>query len=44
MENGVQQKFNSYPDHIKPMMNDLRDLIYEAAKTTDGVGMEETEQ
>jgi hypothetical protein len=38
MENKVQQKFSSYPDHIKPKMESLRDLIYEVAQTTEGVG------
>ena len=43
MNNIVKQKFNSYPKHIRPKMESLRNLIYEAAKTTDGVGeIEET--
>lgn len=43
MENTVRQKFNSYPDHIKPKMENLRELIYDVAKNTDGVGeLEET--
>lgn len=43
MENKVKQKFSSYPDRIKPKMESLRDLIYEAAKNTEGVGeLEET--
>ena len=43
MKNDVKQKFNSYPEHIKPKMMKLRNLIYEVAKTTDGVGeLEET--
>ncbi len=43
MKNIVKQKFNSYPQHIKPKMENLRNLIYETAKTTDGVGeLEET--
>lgn len=32
-----------YPDHIKPKMHALRDLIYEVASSTEGVGeIEET--
>lgn len=43
MEKGVKQKFDSYPDHIKPKMESLRDLIYEVAKSTEDVGeIEET--
>lgn len=43
MENTVEQKFNSYPNHIKPKMESLRNLIYEVAKGTEGVGdLEET--
>ena len=43
MKNIVRQKFNSYPNHIKPKMENLRSLIYEVAKSTDGVGeIEET--
>jgi Domain of unknown function (DU1801) len=43
MKNAVKQKFNSYPKHIKPKMESLRNLIYKVAKTTDGVGeIEET--
>lgn len=43
MENIVRQKFESYPDHIKPKMESLRNLIYEVAKSTKGVGkLEET--
>lgn len=43
MKEKVEQKFNSYPQHIKPKMESLRDLIYEVAKATDGVGkIEET--
>ncbi|MBN2731036.1 MAG: DUF1801 domain-containing protein [Balneolaceae bacterium] len=43
MEKAVQQKFNSYPNHIKPKIENLRDLIYEVAKATEGVGkLEET--
>ena len=43
MKNIVKQKFNSYPKHIKPKMESLRNLIFEVAKTTAGVGeLEET--
>lgn len=43
MENEVKQKFSSYPDRIKPKMESLRDLIYEVAQATEGVGeLEET--
>lgn len=43
MENVVAQKFDSYPDHVKPKMDSLRKLIYEVAEATDGVGkLEET--
>lgn len=43
MNPSVKDKFNSYPDHIKPKMEELRGLIYEVADTTEGVGnLEET--
>lgn len=43
MEKSVKEKFDSYPNHIKPKMKSLRNLIYEVAKATDGVGqLEET--
>jgi len=29
MKHAVEQKFESYPDHIKPKMESLRKLIYE---------------
>jgi hypothetical protein len=39
----VKTKFDSYPGHIKPKMLELRDLIYEVAKSTEGAGeIEET--
>lgn len=39
----VKTMFDSYPDHIKPKMMELRDLIYEVAKSTKGAGeIEET--
>lgn len=43
MNPSVKEKFNSYPDHIKPKMEELRGLIYEVANSTEGVGdLEET--
>lgn len=43
MEEVVRQKFSTYPDHIRPKMEQLRDLIYEVASATEGVGeLEET--
>lgn len=43
MKKNVQHKFDSYPDHIRPKMERLRDLIYEVAGNTAGVGkLEET--
>ncbi len=43
MENDVEQKFSSYPDRIKPKMQSLRNLIYQVAQATEGVGeLEET--
>ncbi|MEX0723544.1 MAG: DUF1801 domain-containing protein [Gracilimonas sp.] len=43
MKKKVQQKFDSYPDHIRPKMVSLRDLICEVAGNTAGVGkLEET--
>jgi hypothetical protein len=43
MKNIIEEKFNSYPDQIKPKMESLRNLIYEVAKATDGIGeLEET--
>jgi hypothetical protein len=39
----VKQKFNLYPAHVKSKMESLRSLIFDTAKTTDGVGeLEET--
>ena len=38
MEPSVKEKFDSYPDHIKPKMNALRSLIYQVAEQTEGVG------
>ncbi len=43
MKTIVKQKFNSYPKNVKTKMESLRNLIFEVAKTTDGVGeIEET--
>ncbi|MEQ9309821.1 MAG: DUF1801 domain-containing protein [Balneolaceae bacterium] len=43
MNPAVKNKFDAYPDHIKPKMNALRELIYEVAGSTEGVGeIEET--
>ena len=43
MKTIVKQKFDSYPKHIKQKIESLRNLIFEVAKTTDGVGeLEET--
>ena len=43
MEKAVKHKFDAYPDHIRPRMEKLRDLIYEVAESTEGVGkLEET--
>lgn len=43
MENEVKQKFSSYPDRVKPKMQRLRNLIFEVAQATEGVGeLEET--
>ena len=40
---GVKEKFSGYPDHIRPKMDRLRELIYEVADQTEGVGeLEET--
>ncbi len=38
MEPSVKEKFDSYPNHIKPKMNALRSLIYQVAEQTEGVG------
>lgn len=43
MDKGVQEKFGAYPEHIRPKMDRLRELIYEVAEQTEGVGeIEET--
>ena len=34
----VKTKFDSYPDHIKLKMMELRGLIYEVAESTEGAG------
>jgi hypothetical protein len=38
MEPSVKEKFNAYPEHIKPVMEQLRGLIYQVAEQTEGVG------
>lgn len=38
MEKKISAKFESYPLHIKPKMLALRELIYEVAEKTEGVG------
>lgn len=43
MKNEVKQKFGSYPYKVKLKMQRLRDLIFEVAEATEGVGsLEET--
>lgn len=43
MTPSVKEKFSSYPDHIKPKMEEIRGLIYNVAESTEGVGdIEET--
>ena len=43
MDHAVEQKFSSYPEHVRPKMESLRHLIYEVAKATKEVGkIEET--
>ena len=43
MNPAVKQKFQSYPDHVRPKLEYLRDLILDVAGNTDGVGtLEET--
>lgn len=43
MNETVKEKFESYPEHIRPKMDRLRELIYEVAEQTEGVGeLEET--
>lgn len=43
MHSKVQHTFDSYPAHIKPKMERLREIIFEVAETTEGVGtLEET--
>ena len=34
----VKQKFQTYPEDIKPKMEKLRNIIFEVAKNTEGVG------
>ena len=43
MNENVARKFDTYPDHVKSKLEELRDLIFEVASYTDGVGeIEET--
>jgi hypothetical protein len=43
MDGGVEDRFRVYPDHVRVKMERLRELIYEVARNTDGVGeVEET--
>lgn len=42
-DKGVQQKIASYPDHIRPKIERLRELIFDVAAHLQGVGpLEET--
>ena len=38
MDEKVKHKFEQYPNHVRPKMEKLRSLVYEVAKTTEGVG------
>lgn len=38
MEKQIQHRYDSYPEHIKPLMNSLRDLVFKVADNTEGVG------
>jgi hypothetical protein len=38
MNTAVKEKFKFYPEHIKPKMEILRDLIFEVAENTASVG------
>jgi len=43
MNTNVQHKFDSYPAHIRKKLERLRELIFEVAENTEGVGkLEET--
>jgi len=43
MNTNVQNRFDSYPSHIRPKLERLRELIFEVAENTEGVGkLEET--
>jgi hypothetical protein len=43
IDKGVKGKFEAYPEHVRPKMDRLRELIYEVAEQTEGVGeIEET--
>lgn len=34
----VRRRFDDYPQSVRPVMLRLRDLIYEVARATEGVG------
>lgn len=43
MNENVKLKFGSYPSHVRPRLDELRNLILDVASNTDGVGkIEET--
>ncbi|MFD2178026.1 DUF1801 domain-containing protein [Veronia pacifica] len=42
MKADIQEKIDRYPEHIKPLILELRDLIYEVAKATDAGEVEES--
>lgn len=42
MESPIKDKFNQYPDDIKPLLTDLRELIIECAKQLNSGKVEES--
>ena len=42
MNNLIQEKFSSYPDHIQPLMLQLRELVLNVAEHNDLGEVEET--
>lgn len=43
MDKAVKEKFSAYPDHVRPKMEFLREIILDVAANTGGVGqLEET--
>jgi hypothetical protein len=42
MKNEVQHRFNSYPEHIKPILEKVRSLILEVAETNKLGNVKET--